>query len=38
MKTTEYFVPLQTNVVLTVECNVMVHGEELIGTTEYMRK
>jgi hypothetical protein len=36
MKGTEYFVSLQTGVVITDECNVMVNSEELIGTTEYL--
>jgi hypothetical protein len=36
MKGTEYFVSLQTSVVITEECNVMVNSEELIGTTEYL--
>ena len=34
MKGTEYFVSLQSNVVITEEYNVMVNSEELIGTTE----
>jgi hypothetical protein len=38
MKGTERFMSLQTSVVLTEECNVMVNREELlvIGTTEYL--
>jgi hypothetical protein len=36
MKDTEYFVSLWTGVVKTDENNVMVNGEELIGTTEYL--
>jgi hypothetical protein len=32
MKGTEYSVSLQTSVVLTEECNVIVNSEELIGT------
>jgi len=36
MKGTEYFVSLQTGVVLTEEYNIMVKTEELIGTTEYL--
>jgi hypothetical protein len=36
MKGSEYFVSLQTSVVITEECNVMVNSEELIGTTEYL--
>jgi hypothetical protein len=36
MKGTEYFVTLQTSVVLTEEYNVTVNSEELIGTTEYL--
>jgi hypothetical protein len=36
MKGTEYFVLLQTSVVITGEYNLMVNGEELIGTTEYL--
>jgi hypothetical protein len=36
VKGTEYFVSLQTSVVITEECNVMVNSEELIGTTEYL--
>jgi len=34
MKGTEYFVSLQTGVVVTEEYNVMVNSEKLIGTTE----
>jgi hypothetical protein len=33
---TEYFVLLQTSVVLTEEHNVMVNNEELTGTTEHL--
>ena len=33
---TEYFVSLQTGVVLTNKYNVTVDSEELIGTTEYL--
>jgi hypothetical protein len=36
IKGTEYFVSLQTSVVITEECNVMVNSDELIGTTEYL--
>jgi hypothetical protein len=36
MKRTEYFVSLQTGVVITEEYNVMVNSEELIGTAEYL--
>jgi hypothetical protein len=36
MKATEYFVSLQTSVVITEEYNVMVNSEELIGSTEYL--
>jgi len=36
MNRTEYFVSLETSVVLTEEYNVMVNGVELIGTTEYL--
>jgi hypothetical protein len=36
VKGTEYFVSLETNVVITEECNVTVNSEELIGTTEYL--
>jgi hypothetical protein len=36
MKGTEYFVSLQTSVVITEQHNVMVNSEELIGTTEYL--
>ena len=32
MKGTEYFVSLQTSVVLSEKYNVTVHSEELIGT------
>ena len=34
MKGTEYFVSLQTSIVITEEYIVMVNSEELIGTTE----
>jgi len=34
MKGTENFVSLHVNIVQTKQCNVMVSGEELIGTTE----
>ena len=33
MKGTEYFVSLQTRIVITKEYNVMVNSEELIVTT-----
>ena len=36
MKGTEYFVSLQTSVVLNEEYNVIVNSEELVGTTEYL--
>jgi hypothetical protein len=36
MKATEYFVPLETIVVLTEEYNIVVNSEELIGTTGYL--
>jgi hypothetical protein len=36
VKRTEYFVSLQTSVVLSEECNFMVNSEELLGTTEYL--
>jgi hypothetical protein len=36
IKGTEYFVSLQTHVVLTKEYNTVVNSEELIGTTEYL--
>jgi hypothetical protein len=36
MKGTEYFVLLQTSVVLTEEYNFTVNGEELIGIAEYL--
>jgi hypothetical protein len=36
MKGTEYFVSLQTSVVLTGEYNVIVNGHEIVGTTEYL--
>jgi hypothetical protein len=36
MKGTEYFVSLHMSVAATEECNVMVIGEELIGTKEYL--
>ena len=34
MKGTEYFMSLQTSVVITGEYNVMVNSGKLIGTTE----
>jgi hypothetical protein len=37
VKGTEYFVSLETSVLLNEECNVMVNSEELIGTTENRR-
>ena len=37
MKRTEYFVSLETGVVLTEEYNVMVKFEELVGTTEFLK-
>jgi len=36
MKGNEYFVSLETNVVLPQENSVMANSEELIGITEYM--
>jgi hypothetical protein len=36
MKGTEYFVSLQTSVVITEEYNVMVNSDQLIGTTAYL--
>jgi hypothetical protein len=36
MKETEYFMSLQTSVVITEEYNVMVNSEELIGITEHV--
>ena len=36
MKGTEYFVSFKTTVVINEEYNVMVNGEEMIGTAEYM--
>jgi hypothetical protein len=36
VKGTEYFVSLQTNVVITEEGNVMVNSGELIGTLEHL--
>jgi hypothetical protein len=36
MKGTEYFVSLQTSIVIAEEYNVMVNSEELIYTTEYL--
>jgi hypothetical protein len=33
MKGTEYFLSLETSIVITEEYNVMVNSEELIGTT-----
>lgn len=36
MKGTEYFVSLQTRVILTEQFNVMVNSVELISATEYM--
>jgi hypothetical protein len=35
-KGTEYFVSLQTSVVVTEQWNVIVNSEELIGATEYL--
>jgi hypothetical protein len=35
IKGTEYFVSLQTNVVLIQEYNVMASSKKLIGTTKY---
>jgi hypothetical protein len=36
MEGTEYFVSLQTSVVITEECNGMLNSDELIGATEYL--
>jgi hypothetical protein len=36
MKGTECFVSLETSVVITAECTVMVNSDELNGTTEYL--
>jgi hypothetical protein len=36
MKGTEYFLSLQTRVIITDKYNVMVNDGELIGTTEYL--
>ena len=36
MKGAEYFVSLSTSVVITEECNIVVNGEEIISTTEYL--
>jgi hypothetical protein len=36
MKCTDYFVSLQTSVVVTEDYNVMVSSEELIGTTAFL--
>jgi hypothetical protein len=36
MKGAEYFVSLQTSVLITELYNVMFNSEELIGTTEYL--
>jgi hypothetical protein len=36
MRGTEYFVSLETGVVITEECNVLINSEELIDTTEYL--
>jgi hypothetical protein len=36
MKETEYFVSLQTGVVITEVYNIMGNSEELIGTAEYL--
>jgi hypothetical protein len=36
MKGTEYFLSLYSTVVITEDYNVMVNGEELIGTVEYL--
>jgi hypothetical protein len=36
MKGTEYFVSLQTSVVITEKDNVTVSSKELIGTAEYL--
>jgi hypothetical protein len=37
MKGAECFVSLQTIVVVTEECNVMVNSDELIRATEYLK-
>jgi hypothetical protein len=37
MRGTEYFVLLQTNIIVTEEYNVMVNRGELIGTTNIWR-
>jgi hypothetical protein len=36
MKEAEYFVSLQTSVVIKEECDVTVNSGELIGTAEYL--
>jgi hypothetical protein len=36
MKGTEYFVSLQTSVVITEEYDVKTNSEDLIATTEYV--
>jgi hypothetical protein len=36
MKGTEYFLSLQTSVVITEQYNFMVNIDELIGTTEHL--
>jgi hypothetical protein len=36
MEVTEYFVSLQTSVVITEEYIVIVNSEELIGSTEHL--
>jgi hypothetical protein len=36
MKGTEYFVLLQTRVIINEGYNVMVNSEKLIGTTQYL--
>jgi hypothetical protein len=36
MKGTEYFVWLQTSVILNEDYNIVVNSKELIGTTEYL--
>jgi hypothetical protein len=36
MKGTEYFVSLQTSVLVTEKCDVVLYSEKLIGTTEYL--
>ena len=33
---TKYFVTLEVSTFLTKKCNVTVHSETLIGTTEYL--